>query len=115
MQLERGGEAEACFRRALALNPAYDLSWNNLGNVLEESGALAGAQEAYEKAVELVPDHATYRLNLASAIARLGQAGSAIEHLARAVELAPEIRSLLPGFAEFAGLLDHPRLFTADD
>ena len=36
IQLERIAEANQCFRRALALNPAYDLSWNNLGNVLAE-------------------------------------------------------------------------------
>jgi hypothetical protein len=31
------------------------------------------------------------------------------------VSLAPEIRSLLPGFAEFATLLDDPGLLTAQD
>jgi tetratricopeptide (TPR) repeat protein len=98
----------------LALNPGYDLSWNNLGNVLEESGELAEAQRAYEMAVELVPDHATYRVNLASALARGSDVGRAVEHLARAVALAPEIRSLLPGFTEFAGILGDPRLLTQD-
>jgi hypothetical protein len=38
-----------------------------------------------------------------------------VEHLARAVALAPEIRTLLPGFVEFAGLLDDPRLADGDD
>jgi tetratricopeptide (TPR) repeat protein len=91
------------------------LSWNNLGSVLEETGAWTEAQQAYERAVELVPDNATYRLNLASTLARLGQSDRAVEHLARAVELAPAIRSLLPGFAEFAALLDDSRLLTDDD
>jgi hypothetical protein len=66
-------------------------------------------------AVELVPHHATYRVNLASALARAHQPDRAVEHLAHAVLLAPEIRSLLPGFTEFAGLLDDPRLLAAKD
>jgi tetratricopeptide (TPR) repeat protein len=76
---------------------------------------LTDAQQAYEKAVELVPDNATYQLNLASALARVGQSDRAVEHLARAVTLAPAVRSLLPGFAEFAGLLDHAWLVTDDN
>jgi hypothetical protein len=63
----------------------------------------------------LVPDHATYRLNLASALARGSEDDRAVLHLARALKLAPEIRSLLPGFAEFHALLDNPLLLTADE
>ena len=48
-------------------------------------------------------------------LARGNEEDLAIEHLSRALALAPEIRSLLPGFAEFQTLLESPLLLTADD
>ena len=74
----------------------------------EEAGHLEAAADAYARAVELAPCQPTYHWSLASALARGHEPARAAESLARALRLAPEMRSLLPGFAEFAPLLDHP-------
>ena len=47
-RLGRAGEAREAYRRAIAARPDYAQAYNNLGNLLAESGDRLGAIAAYE-------------------------------------------------------------------
>ena len=49
------GAAITCFRRAIELDPNSAVAHNNLGNALQELGALDAAYVAFEKAVAIAP------------------------------------------------------------
>ena len=52
----RPAEAEAAYRRAIELDPAYALPWNNLGYLLQDHLArYEEAEAAYRKAIEFDP------------------------------------------------------------
>ena len=55
-QLKRYDEAEAAFRKAIELDPAYSYPWNGLGNLLSDPlKRYDEAEAAYRKAIELDP------------------------------------------------------------
>lgn len=56
--------AAACFRSALALNPAYAEAHNNLGNALLALGQSEPARAEFATAVRLRPDNAEFQNNL---------------------------------------------------
>jgi tetratricopeptide (TPR) repeat protein len=53
VQARRWSNAETSLRKAIAAYPAYALAWNELGFVLENSGNLADASNAYSRAVSI--------------------------------------------------------------
>jgi tetratricopeptide (TPR) repeat protein len=55
-QLERLQEAEADYRRALKLDPAFVDAWYNLGNLYRDSRRLERAINAYERVIEIDTD-----------------------------------------------------------
>src|SRR5262249_15053236 len=57
-------EPEGAFRAILARQPGTPAAWNNLGMVLRDRKARAGALAACRKAVELDPDDAVTQNNL---------------------------------------------------
>ena len=65
---------------------------------------------ADRRALELQPRQPTYRLNLASVLARSKRTEEAVEQIAHALAIAPGLEKILPGFQEFADLLQHPRI-----
>ena len=85
----RLAEAEATFRRSLALEPDSALALNNLGIVLQGQGRLAEAEAALRQAVGVKPDHARAHVNLGNVLLDLGRIGEAIEVLERAHALDP--------------------------
>lgn len=58
LRLEQTGEAKACFRKALELEPSWDNAYVGLGVLHRMEGNLAEARANYHKAVSLVPDNA---------------------------------------------------------
>lgn len=50
--------AEAVYRKAIELDPAYAAPWNNLGNLLTQMARYEEAEEAYRKAILLKPTYA---------------------------------------------------------
>src|SRR6185369_6849198 len=54
----RSDEGEACYRRALAIDPQHAPAWLYLGTLLNERKDGAGAGAALKEAVRLLPDDA---------------------------------------------------------
>lgn len=83
-------EAEADFRRALAINPEQPQVLNYLGYTLvEEETKLDEALGMIERAVAIEPDSGYIVDSLGWALYRLGRYDEAIIHMERAVELEP--------------------------
>ncbi len=64
-ELGRLDEAEASYRQAIVLNPAFAEAHANLGNTLTELGRLDEAEASYRQAITLKPDFAEAHRNLA--------------------------------------------------
>jgi len=74
----QSAEAEALARRALALNPAYDSSYNTLGAILADRHDDAGAEAAFRQAMRLAPDRVAPIANLGVLYARNGRHAEAV-------------------------------------
>nr|WP_246500831.1 tetratricopeptide repeat protein [Azospirillum rugosum] len=83
-------EAEAVYRRALALDPRLAEAHNNLGNVLRALGRVAEAVAAYREALACGLDHPLVHYNLASALKAVGEAGPAERSFRRALAMRPD-------------------------
>ncbi|CAO3378230.1 tetratricopeptide repeat protein [Azospirillum argentinense] len=95
-------EAEAAYRRTLALNPRFAEAHNNLGNVLRALGRAEEAVAAYREALACGLDHPLVHYNLASALKAAGDAASAERHFRRALVEEP---AYAEAFNNFANLL----------
>jgi len=60
-------DAEASYRRALEIEPAFITAWNNLGTVLKDLKRIDEAMVCYRRALELKPDYALAHNNWAAA------------------------------------------------
>ncbi|NGZ85882.1 tetratricopeptide repeat protein [Duganella aceris] len=85
--------AEACYLRALALEPLHGPARANLGYLKERQGALAEAEFHYLQAIALMPDHAQLYQNLGVLLWREKRFADAEPAMRAAVELAPESAS----------------------
>ncbi len=65
-------EAAACFEAILQQEPTHKMAWNNLGNVRDELGDVAGAYQALKAALAIDPDYASPKKNLAIIAYRQG-------------------------------------------
>jgi adenylate cyclase len=104
--------AEAYYRRALAIDPAYAAAWAGLAGVhfiqamegeRELAGGLALAREAAERAVELDPKLPEARARLARVLSyATGERDTGAAHMAKAVEYgqdSPLVLSMQAGEA----------------
>lgn len=82
-------EAEAAYRRTLALNPRFAEAHNNLGNVLRVLGRAEEAVAAYREALACGLDHPLVHYNLASALKAAGDTALAERHFRRALVEEP--------------------------
>lgn len=57
-------KAEATFRQALEVDPAFVEAWFNLGNLQRETQDYAGAEASYNHALELAPNDIRILFNL---------------------------------------------------
>jgi tetratricopeptide (TPR) repeat protein len=86
--LNRGEEAEAELRAALACNPHYLPALLNLGNLCEDRGRQAEAAALYARAADIRPDDAIALSRLASVTALAGPADPLVLRL-RAAAASP--------------------------
>jgi predicted O-linked N-acetylglucosamine transferase (SPINDLY family) len=85
------GEAEALFRRATELAPAYPRAWLNLGNALHKQKRLDDAAAAHARATEIDASYLPAWFNLASVMVESARWEDAQDALARVLELQPQL------------------------
>ena len=95
--LGRGMEAEACYRKAIALCPDHGPAHNNLGVVLMARNQAAEAVEAYRRAAALAPDSAEFRYNMGNALRKSGDFDAAIRAYREAITLCARLRRRMAG------------------
>lgn len=78
LALGRAQEAEASFRRAIALDPGLAEPYHNLGVLMQADGRLALAAGSYEAALARCPELVGSAINLANVLAALGRTEAAI-------------------------------------
>jgi len=93
-------EAERLARHALAINPAYDSSYNTLGAILARRHQDQEAEAAFRQAMRLAPDRVAASVNLGVLYARNGRNAEALPLLRAAFAKAPEH----PGLRTHLGL-----------
>lgn len=92
-QAGRFAEAEAVYRRVIAVMPDHAGAFSNLGNLLMRRQCLEEAEAAYRRAVALCPTMAEAHNNLGSLLSLRGRAEDAEAALAafrRALALKPD-------------------------
>jgi tetratricopeptide (TPR) repeat protein len=82
-ELGRLEEAEASYRKAIAIKPDYAEAHSNLGIVLNELGKLEETEASYRKAVSLKTDNEATQYNLGIWYCEQGKYKQAIELLLR--------------------------------
>ncbi len=87
---DRGTEAEAEFRRTLAICADHAPALNNLGLLLLSRGAVDEAIEVFREAIRLRPQYARPYNNLGVAYLRRGRSDWAIAQFRRALLVAPD-------------------------
>lgn len=100
-RLERYAEAETAYRKAVAIDPGFDLAWHFLGTLLHERlGRYGEAEAAYGKAIEHNPRHSCPRTRLVELmLAGLKQPDRALELAERSLAAMPDSASLLDGLS----------------
>ncbi|KND58688.1 TPR domain protein, putative component of TonB system [Candidatus Burkholderia verschuerenii] len=89
-RLNRLDEAEAHWRRAITVDPAYTGGYGNLGNLLMAKGDLSGAEAVYRRAIEHQPDFAQAHYNLGNLLSQTGRRNEAQAALRRAIDIQPD-------------------------
>ena len=79
LELKRHGEAEAAFRRSIAIDANDASVHNNLGNALAGQQRHEEAAECYRQTLELAPSHARAQYNLGRSLAALDRLEEAIQ------------------------------------
>ncbi len=89
---ERGrpGDAEAAYRRAIELEPAYTQAYANLADLYRLMGREAEGEDLVRQALEEVPDDGALHHVLGLLLVRQGRIDEAIGSLRRAAELTPQ-------------------------
>lgn len=87
---DHDGEAEAAYRRALALDPDYLDPYLNLGCLLCDAGRYEEAVALYREALRHFADEALIHFNLAVALEDLGQSEAALASYDACIALSPD-------------------------
>jgi len=85
----RVGEAVACYRRAIELDPSNSDTWNNLGIAYAIAAQPAEAVPSFRRALELDPGNAQAWNNLGLALHTLGQLDEALAAYGEALRRRP--------------------------
>ena len=109
-------QAEAEYRAAVALQPAWASPHTNLAGLLGRRGEHEEALLEGREAVRLAPESTTAHVNLGVALQSLGRTHEAVDTLARAVELDPRdagahysLAEALIGLGQTKPAMDHLR------
>jgi len=92
LQLQQAGDldrAEAAYRKAMALNNADPMLYNNLGVVLYTQGKMAEAAALYQKAIKLSPNLALAHNNLGVTLNASERHEEAVPAFTKAIALNP--------------------------
>ena len=87
--MARPKEAEAAFRKAIALDPAVADGYNNLGNALKDQQRTEEACEAYCSAIQRRQDYPEAWNNLGAVLQQLGRLTEALAAFDTSVTLKP--------------------------
>jgi tetratricopeptide (TPR) repeat protein len=90
-ELGRLEEAEANYRKAIAIKPEYAEAHSNLGNTLKELGRLEEAEASYSKAIAIMPDLAEAHSNLGNTLKELGRLDEAEASCRKAIAIMPDL------------------------
>jgi tetratricopeptide (TPR) repeat protein len=82
--------AEACYRKALALDGGLAAAHTNLGHLAHGRGDVAAARAEFEAALALDPEQPEARFNLANLILEAGDLELAVAELRRVLQTAPD-------------------------
>ncbi len=89
-RLDRFEEAEAAYRVALRLDPAYPEANNNIAVLLNAKAQWGDAEAHLRRALAERIDYYEAHLNAADVLQKLGRLPEALHHARRAAQLAPE-------------------------
>src|SRR5581483_306431 len=78
---------ERHYRQAIEIDPRYSLAYFDLGNVLDETGRVTEAIQAYKTALQLAPTYADAHYNLALAYEKIKEPRKALHHWRAYVKL----------------------------
>jgi tetratricopeptide (TPR) repeat protein len=81
--------AEACYRKAVALDPGLAAAHTNLGSLAHRRGETDKARQAFEAALALDPDQPEARFNLANLSLEAGDLELAVAELRRVLQVDP--------------------------
>jgi Flp pilus assembly protein TadD len=98
-------DAEAAYRRALALDPQSSLAWDGLGLVHYDAGRLPDARAALSHAIRLGPGNSHAFFHLALVDEREGKLADAAARYRRAVDLSPNDADMTRHLATALGML----------
>ena len=79
--------SEKHYRAAIASDPRYALAYFDLGNVLDETGRVAEAIQAYNTALQLAPTYGDAHYNVALAYEKVREPRKALKHWRAYVKL----------------------------
>jgi tetratricopeptide (TPR) repeat protein len=83
-------QAEACYRKALALDAGLAAAHTNLGGIAHRRGDAVAARAAFERALAQDPDQVEARFNLANLILESGDLELAVAEFRRVLQGAPD-------------------------
>ncbi|HOX24396.1 MAG TPA: tetratricopeptide repeat protein [Candidatus Krumholzibacteria bacterium] len=122
LQAKRYGEAEACFRRAIALQPTNDKAHENLWDLLREQGREEDLIEALTSATRTFPDLARAHYLLGVALMEAGRPAAAatayeaaLQHDPGHVRARSNLGQILLDQGDAAGALAHLERAVAAD
>ena len=93
-ELGRLDEAEASYRKAIALKPDYVEAHFNLGNTLKSLNKLSEAEESYSHAIDLQPDFVPALMNRWELLFNRGEFETALKDADRCNIQISRLRSL---------------------
>ncbi len=123
-QMGNADETEACFRKALDINPDYGMAHQYLANHFTSQGRYTEAVDAYHQALRIKPHSIPANVNLATALVLLGRLDEALLRYQEALRIDPDCRQAILGMAHVyerqgkvqqAYDLIHPYLEAADN
>ncbi len=108
--MSRVADAEATYKKAIALSPDYWDSYNSLGAFYDRQGKFTEAVAQYKKVIELTPDNATAYSNLGAEYVSIGDAASnrlAEAALKKSIQIAPSYSGYANLGAFYMGVGDY--------
>jgi len=91
LHLEHGriADSEACYLKALEVEPGYAEAHFKLGNIFSTRGQLTEAEACYRRAIDIAPDYVKALYNLGNTLRDLSRLAEAEASYRRAIEIDP--------------------------